>query len=158
MEYIIYVLAVLGVIFLFAIIWILKITIQAKRDIRSKPRTFRSANELNNFIRTVFKCELKHNSILFGFVESTFRNNGLEGLSDPHLEVDVSVVFDKGNRQIEATCPLENANLVKGDFVAILPVYNQRHDIWSYVVVSKLKAIYLGEKGFQVDDKFVELE
>ncbi|MDU5771903.1 hypothetical protein [Acinetobacter sp.] len=158
MEYIIYVLALLGVIFLFALLWILKITIQAKRDIRSKPRTFRNANELINFIRTVFKCELKHNSILFGFVESTYRNNGLEGLSDPHLEVDVSVLLENGNRKIEATCPLENADLVRGDFVAILPIYNQRHDIWSYVVVSKLKAIYLGKKGFQVVDRFVEIE
>ncbi|WP_347016261.1 hypothetical protein H2788_12085 [Acinetobacter seifertii] len=158
MEYIIYVLAVLGVVFLFIFIWILKIIFQTKKSIKMKPRTFTNAVDLINFIRTVFECKLKHRSILFGFVESSYRNKGFTGLSEPYLEVDVSVVIDNGHKKIEATCPLENANLTQGDFVAIMPIYNQRHDIWSYIVVAKLKAIYLGEKGFQVVDQFVELE
>lgn len=158
MEYIIYVLAVLGAIFLFVVIWIFRIIIQTKRNNKIKPRTFKNANDLINFIRAVFECKLKHKSILFGFVESSYKNNGFTGLSDPHLEVDVSIVMDKGHRKIEATCPLESANLVQGDFVAIIPFYNQRHDIWSYVVAAKLKAIYLGKNGFQIVDQFVELE
>ncbi|GEM_PF-1934544 len=158
MEYIIYVLAVLGVLFLFIFIWIFKIIIQTKRNIKIKPRSFTNAEDLINFIRAVFECKLKHKSILFGFVESTYRNNGFTGLSDPHLEVDVSIVIDNGYKKIEATCPVVNANLAQGDFVAIMPIYNQRHDIWSYVVTAKLKAIYLGDKGFQVVDRFVELE
>ena len=158
MEYVIYVLAALGIIFLLVIIWLLKIIIQTKRDIRNKPKKFKDANELINFIRTIYECKLKHKSILFGFVESTYKNNGYAGLSDPHLEVEVLIVTDSGHRKIEATCSVQDAELKQSDFVAILPIYNQRHDIWSYVVAAKLKAIYLGETGFQVVDQFVELE
>ena len=57
MEYIIYVLAVLGVIFLFIFIWIFKIIIQTKRNIKIKPRSFTNAEDLHQYWETLDKSK-----------------------------------------------------------------------------------------------------
>lgn len=38
---------------------------------------------------------------------------------------------------------------LKGDFVAVMPFYSERHKFWYYATIAKLKPYYLGEgKGF----------
>lgn len=157
MMYIIYILAFLGVGFLIFLVWFFKIVTAAKKEIRLKPRTFKDAVELMGFIRSVFECKIKHRVVMYGFVESSNYDDSLvkSGVStDPVLSVDVHLVTAKGHELVNTTCGNINANLKKGDFIAVLPFYNDKQNFWYYVTIAKLHTIYLGKQGFSVAEEY----
>lgn len=161
MNIIISVLAVIGllVIILAAILYI-RAYRAVQIDINSKNRSFTDIIELMSFIRRVSDCKIKHHSIVYGFVESVYKNNLLmkEGLSDAdHLDIRVFLVTNNGHQEIDTVCGNNDASLKKGDFVAVLPLYNDRHNLWTYITVAKLHRTYLGKgKGFLVNENYID--
>lgn len=145
---------------LFFIALIIKNYKKIKRDTSGGFREFNDAPELIAFIRNLFKCVKEHNIVMFGFVESTYQNNILQknGISDePHLDVNVMLITKNGHEKVNTTCSDIYANLKKGDFVAVLPIYNQRHDFWYYITIAKLNATYLGrDQGFSVQEEYLD--
>ncbi|ENX56185.1 MULTISPECIES: hypothetical protein [Acinetobacter] len=124
-----------------------------------KPLNFKNAVELMQFIRLYFDCKKQSYVALYGFVEFVVLDDatarmGLE--EEPHLSVDVHLISDKGHEKITAICLNTDANLKRGDFVAVLPVYNERHNIWAFTLVSKLKPLFLGgDNGFLIEEKYI---
>lgn len=157
MIYLVYFLAILGVIFI--LFWLGKITAKAKKELINEPRTFNNAVELMGFIRNVFKCEIEHKTVIYGFVESAYKSDFLlrEGLADDeYLEVTVIIITQKGHEKIEAICGNKDAYLSKGDFVAVLPIYYERQNAWTYSLIAKLNTIYLGgEQGFSAQEQYI---
>lgn len=160
MNFMLYALATLGVVFILVLLWVVWMTHKANKDLISKPKSFDSFTELTAFIRTVYECKIEHRVILYGFVESIFYNDILlkNGLSTtPHLDVGVVLITHDGSQTINSTCSNLSADLKKGDFVAILPVFHKRQNFWVYVVVAKLNPFYVGSKeGFSVSEQYVD--
>ena len=131
-----------------------------KRDVNGEFREFNDAPELMSFIRNVFKCDREHKVAMYGFVDSVSRDNILQenGLSDePSLNIDVVLITRNGHEKVDTTCGNITANINRGDFVAVLPLYNKRHDLWYYVTIAKLNTVYLGkERGFSVKEQYID--
>ena len=131
-----------------------------KRDTNGELREFKDAPELMAFIRNVFECERKHNAVMYGFVESVSQDNILQenGLSDEQsLNVDAVLITRKGHEKVNTTCGNMQADLKRGDFVAVVPIYNERHNLWYYITIAKLSTVYLGkERGFSVKEQYVD--
>lgn len=159
MNYLLYILSALGIIFLIVLFWFWNIVRKVKNELKNKPRDFKDPIELIKFIRNIFECKFQHNVVMYGFVKSVNRDDILvsHGLADePCLDLTIGVITQKGYSEVDATCGNINANLNKGDFVAVLPIYNERHNLWYYITIAKLKAVYLGEKGFLVDEQYID--
>lgn len=157
MIYIVYILAVLGVIFLIALFWLGKTASKVKNEMLNEPRSFVDAVELMGFIRNIFECKVKHKVVMYGFVESSIYDHTLQSMGvsgEPHLDVDVILITNKGHERVETTCGNTQANLKKGDFVAVLPFYNKRHNLWHYATIAKLRTVYLGKDGFLVEEQY----
>lgn len=159
MIYVLYALSTLGVIFLIGLIWA-AITYKKIQDLRKNPREFEDFAELMGFIRKVFECKIQNQVVMFGFVDSVFIDDVLQktGLSDdPCLDVDVVLITRDGHEKVNTTCGNLYADLKKGDFVAVMPIHNSRHNLWYYTTIAKLKPTYLGVgKGFLIDEKYVD--
>lgn len=157
MNFILYVLAALGIAFILVLFWTGKIAMKVKKEFISEPRNFNSAVELMSFIRGIYECKLEHKVMLYGFVETVNYNDGLLNLSDPVLDLRVAIITKNGHEKINSTCGNIKANLKKGDFVAILPIHNQRHDLWVYLTAAKLEYYYLGDgRGFAVNEQYID--
>lgn len=159
MIYIIYILAALGVIFLIFIFWLGKTATKVKKELRNEPREFQGTTELINFVRSIYECKIKHRVVMYGFVDSVTYDDSLQrsGLSDgPCLSVDVVLITNKGMEKVNTTCGHINTSLQRGDFVGVLPFHNERHNLWYYVTVGKLKPLYLGANGFYVQEDYVD--
>jgi hypothetical protein len=157
MIYIVYVFAFLGVLFLIITFWLGKIVTKAKKELRDKPRTFKDGADLMGFIRNVYECKIKHRIVMYGFVESVVYDESLVlagASSDPCLSVDVILITNNGTQKVNTTCGQIQANLKRGDFVAVLPFHNERHDLWYYVAIAKLKTTYLGLDGFPIEEEY----
>lgn len=158
MSYLLYVFAILGVIFLIVIAWFSMAAIKVKKEMRFEPRAFEDAVDLMRFIRNTFECKIKNKVVMYGFVESSLYDDTVSqlGVSDtPVLDVNVHLITAKGHEKVSTTCGNVNASLKKGDFVAVLPFYNERQNLWYYVTIAKLNAVYLGKQGFSVDEEYV---
>lgn len=133
---------------------------RSRKASNSEYREFKDALELIQFIRSVFKCKTEHKTPMYGFVDSVFNNETLfrTGISDEQVvDVDVFLVSKKGNVKVNTTCGTLDASLKRGDFVAVLPLYNERHNFWSYVTIAKLEPVYLGkERGFLVKEQYID--
>ena len=159
-----------GIIVFFAFIGFLAVIILAlllignykriKQDTKGDYREFTDILELLKFIRTVFECKIEHKVIMYGFVDSVFQDDTLfkTGILDEKvIDVDVFLVTPKDNLKVNTLCGDFNANLTKGDFVAVLPLYNERHKSWSYILIAKLEKVYLGKnRGFLVKEKYID--
>lgn len=129
-----------------------------KKIVNSGPRNFNDVVELMKFIRMVYECEIEDEAVIFGFVKDTyFNNNDSSGVVDgPFLEVSVALITRKGHQVVNTICTSPLAELKKGDFVAVIPHYNARHNIWHYTTIAKLRTHYLGKgKGFQIESNFM---
>lgn len=152
----------LALIGLAVVICICCVLFKSHRKIKlyEKPRVFDDALELVEFIRTVYECKLENKVILYGFVDTVFQDDTLykSGLAEKqHLDVDVFIITNGEKLEVSAICNNLNANLNKGDFVGVLPLYNQRHNLWTYVLVAKLDPVYLGKnRGFKVGENYIE--
>ena len=159
MNYLIYILAFLGVIFLIGIIWFIKTVFQVKRELKNTPRSFTDAVELIKFIRNVFECKVTHNVVIYGFVEETTYDDLLARLGmaeDTILHVDVAIITSKGHESVSTQCGNIHANLKRGDFVAVLPNYSKTHKLWYYTTIAKLDTVYLGTNGFLVKEQYLD--
>lgn len=159
MIYIVYILAVLGVIFLIALFWLGKTASKVKNEMLNEPRSFVDAVELMGFIRNVYECKIKHRVVMYGFVESVVYDESLVlvgASSDPCLSVDVILITNSGTKKVNTTCGQIQANLKRGDFVAVLPFHNERHNLWYYVAIAKLKTSYLGSDGFSIEEQYTD--
>lgn len=159
MIYIIYILAALGVIFLIATYWLGGIVSKVKKELKSEPRTFKDGADLMGFIRNVYECKIKHKVVMYGFVESIVYDDSLQlsGVStDACLSVDVVLITNNGTKKVNTTCGKIQASLKRGDFVAVLPFHNERHDLWYYVAIAKLKPTYLGLDGFPIEEEYID--
>lgn len=155
---IIYTLAVLGIVFILFIVYLFFIGKRSLEKIRKEPREFKDHVELMRFIRDVFECKLREGVPLYGFVESADYNDGSITMSEPSIDLQVFLLIsDKKNphEKVYAPCGDINANFKKGDFVAVMPFYNKRHNLWYYVTIAKLEPYYLGEKGFLIYEQYV---
>lgn len=145
---------------LFFILLMVKNYKKIKKDVNGEFREFKDAPELMAFIRNVFKCEREHKVAMYGFVDSVFQDDILQtnGLSEePNLSVNVVLVTRKGHEKVDTTCGDIGANLKRGDFVAVLPFYNERHNLWYYVTIAKLSTVYLGkDRGFSVKEQYID--
>lgn len=158
MSYLLYFFAFLGVVLLIIAVWIFSTVIKVKGEMRSNPREFENTADLIGFIRNIFDCKIKNQVVMYGFVESSFYDDATArlGISDePVLDVDVQLITKNGHEKVNTTCGKVHANLKEGDFVAVLPFYNERHNFWYYVTVAKLDTVYLGERGFLVDEEYI---
>ncbi|WP_436904819.1 hypothetical protein [Acinetobacter johnsonii] len=161
MKIIIGILAVIGtLVVLFFIALMIKNYKKIKRDTSGEFREFKDAPELMSFIRNVFECKKKHNVVMYGFVESISQDDILQanGLSDePCLNIDAVLVTRDGHEKVNTTCGYMQADLKRGDFIAVIPLYNERHGFWYYVTIAKLSTVYLGrERGFSVKEQYVD--
>lgn len=127
-----------------------------------KPLKFKHAVDLIKFIRLYFDCNKKSYVALYGFVEDSIYEDASVrmGLDDePHLSVDVHLISPQGTEKITAVCMDADAALKKGDFVAVLPIYYEKHNLWTYTLVSKLQPLFLGgENGFLIENQYVKLD
>ena len=154
MDFVIGVLSLIGLIVVSCLSWI---AFQTYRHV--KPKVFDDALELVKFIRTVYECKLENNVPLYGFVVSVYQDDSLveAWVSDkPHLSVRVPLITNGEKLEIDAVCNNLNADINKGDFVAVLPLYNQRHNLWAYILIAKLEPTYLGRnKGFKIKENYL---
>lgn len=155
MIYIIYILAILGVVFLILVFWLGSIANKVKKELKNKPRTFSDGAELMGFIRNVYECKIKHNVVMYGFIDSVVYDDSLQ-FSDAHLSIDVVLITNDGTTKVNTVCGEIQANLKRGDFVAVLPCHNERHDLWYYITTAKLKTIYLGLDGFPIEEEYID--
>lgn len=160
MKIFMYFFAIIGVIASISLIYfILKRFFEIKKIRNGEPKVFDDVTDLMQFIRINFECKKVHGIALFGFVVDCFYDDSLvkHGIEkEPHLSVDVSLIAPQGHTTIQSVCISLNANLKKGDFVAVLPLHNTRHDIWTFTLVSKLQPIFLGgEKGFLIKEQYI---
>ncbi|MBK5647116.1 hypothetical protein [Acinetobacter johnsonii] len=157
MSYLLYIFAFLGVVFLVIVAWFFLTAVKVKKEMRFEPRVFEDAVDLMKFIRNTFECKIKNKVVIYGFVESSFYDDTVARLTGdaPVLDVDVHLVTAKGHEKVNTSCGDINASLKKGDFVAVMPFYNERHNLWYYVTIAKLNTVYLGKQGFSVDEEYV---
>ena len=157
MSYFLYIFAFLGVVFLIVVAWFFLTAVKVKKEMRFEPRVFKDAVDLMKFIRNTFECKIKNKVVIYGFVESSFYDDTVARLTGdaPVLGVDVHLITAKGYEKVSTSCGDINARLKKGDFVAVMPFYNERHNLWYYVTIAKLNTVYLGKQGFSVDEEYV---
>ncbi len=157
MSYFLYIFAFLGVVFLVVVAWFFLTAVKVKKEMRFEPRVFKDAVDLMKFIRNTFECKIKNKVVIYGFVESSFYDDTVARLTGdaPVLGVDVHLITAKGHEKVSTSCGDINARLKKGDFVAVMPFYNERHNLWYYVTIAKLNTVYLGKQGFSVDEEYV---
>ena len=157
MSYFLYIFAFLGAVFLVVVAWFFLTAVKVKKEMRFEPRVFKDAVDLMKFIRNTFECKIKNKVVIYGFVESSFYDDTVARLTGdaPVLGVDVHLITAKGHEKVSTSCGDINARLKKGDFVAVMPFYNERHNLWYYVTIAKLNTVYLGKQGFSVDEEYV---
>lgn len=157
MSYFLYIFAFLGVVSLVVVAWFFLTAVKVKKEMRFEPRVFEDAVDLMKFIRNTFECKIKNKVVIYGFVESSFYDDTVARLTGdaPVLSVDVHLITAKGHEKVSTSCGDINARLKKGDFVAVMPFYNERHNLWYYVTIAKLNTVYLGKQGFSVDEEYV---
>ena len=157
MSYFLYIFAFLGVVFLVVVAWFFLTAVKVKKEMRFESRVFEDAVDLMKFIRNTFECKIKNKVVIYGFVESSFYDDTVARLTGdaPVLGVDVHLITAKGHEKVSTSCGDINARLKKGDFVAVMPFYNERHNLWYYVTIAKLNTVYLGKQGFSVDEEYV---
>lgn len=157
MSYFLYIFAFLGAVFLVVVAWFFLTAVKVKKEMRFEPRVFEDAVDLMKFIRNTFECKIKNKVVIYGFVESSFYDDTVARLTGdaPVLGVDVHLITAKGHEKVSTSCGDINARLKKGDFVAVMPFYNERHNLWYYVTIAKLNTVYLGKQGFSVDEEYV---
>ena len=157
MSYFLYIFAFLGVVFLVVVAWFFLTAVKVKKEMRFEPRVFEDAVDLMKFIRNTFECKIKNKVVIYGFVESSFYDDTVARLTGdaPVLSVDVHLITAKGHEKVSTSCGDINARLKKGDFVAVMPFYNERHNLWYYVTIAKLNTVYLGKQGFSVEEEYV---
>lgn len=161
MKIIIGLLAVIGLLVVLAFLYIVFIRYKKiKRDTSGVYREFSDPVELMDFIRTVFECIPENKTPMYGFIECIKKDDFLlrEGLGNQEvLDIDVVLVMRNGHTKVNTSCGNLLANLKKGDFVAVLPFYNERYKSWYYVTIAKLEPIYLGKgKGFLVKEQYID--
>ncbi len=157
MSYFLYIFAFLGAVFLVVVAWFFLTAVKVKKEMRFEPRVFKDAVDLMKFIRNTFECKIKNKVVIYGFVESSFYDDTVARFTGdaPVLGVDVHLITAKGHEKVSTSCGDINARLKKGDFVAVMPFYNERHNLWYYVTIAKLNTVYLGKQGFSVDEEYV---
>ena len=161
MKIIISIFAVIGIL---AVLMFILLMIKNYKKIRETTngeyKEFGNIIELIEFIRTVYECKIEHKVIMYGFVDSVFSDDVLlkNGLHDEQaLNVDVFLITRKGNEKVNSSCGNLQADLKKGDFVAVHPIYNERHKFWYYITVAKLNTVHLGVgRGFSVKEQYVD--
>ncbi|MFK7163109.1 hypothetical protein [Acinetobacter baumannii] len=153
MKFILIVIVILLIILL-AIAF--KIFLKVRNIANSGPKEFTDAVELMKFIRYVYECKIESQVVMYGFVKDAYvSNEATISESGPYLEVIVALITRSGHMEVQTICSSVDANLKKGDFVAVMPFHNKRHDLWFYTTVAKLKPYYLGkDKGFQIEKSF----
>lgn len=161
MDIIIGVLAIIGLLVVLAFIYMITLRYKKiKKDTSGVYREFSDPVELMGFIRTVFECVPENQVPMYGFVESVELDDFLqkEGLSDQKvLDVDVMLITSNGHTKVNTSCGDLSADLKRGDFVGVLPIYNDRHKVWHYITIAKLEPIYLGKgKGFLIKEKYTK--
>ena len=157
MSYFLYIFAFLGVVFLIVVAWFFLTAVKVKKEMRFESRVFEDAVDLMKFIRNTFECKIKNKVVIYGFVESSFYDDTVARFTGDALVlgVDVHLITAKGHEKVSTSCGDINARLKKGDFVAVMPFYNERHNLWYYVTIAKLNTVYLGKQGFSVDEEYV---
>ena len=157
MSYFLYIFAFLGVVFLVVVAWFFLTAVKVKKEMRFESRVFEDAVDLMKFIRNTFECKIKNKVVIYGFVESSFYDDTVARFTGDALVlgVDVHLITAKGHEKVSTSCGDINARLKKGDFVAVMPFYNERHNLWYYVTIAKLNTVYLGKQGFSVDEEYV---
>lgn len=161
MKIIISIFAVIGILVVLFLIGVaFKTYKKIRKDINAEYREFSNAVELMQFIRTVYECKIEHKVPMYGFVGAVSKETLMmeNGLSDtPTLEVEAHLVTRQGHQKVSAPCGNLDATLKKGDFVAVLPIFNERHGLWYYVTIAKLETIYLGKnRGFLVKEQYID--
>lgn len=161
MKIIISIFAVIGILaVLMFIALMIKNYKKIKETTNGEYKEFGNIIELIEFIRTIYECKIEHKVVMYGFVDSVFSDDVLlkNGLHDEQtLNVDVFLITRKGNEKVNSSCGNLQADLKKGDFVAVLPIYNERHKFWYYTTIAKLNTVYLGVgRGFSVKEQYVD--
>lgn len=153
----IFLIAIVLVVSIFAVMFLKRVLLLNAAK-KGRPLKFKNAVELMRFIREYFECEKQSYVALYGFVEHSIYDDAVVrmGISDDaHLSVDVFLIAPKGHEKVTAICADTDANLKKGDFVAVLPIFDETHNIWSYTLVTKLKPLFLGgDNGFLIEEKY----
>ena len=161
MKIIIGIFAVIGIVaVLMFIALIVKNYKRIKETTNGEYKEFTDMIKLIEFIRTVYECKIEHKVVMYGFVDSVFKDDVLmqSGLADDQaLDVDVFLITQEGNKKVNSSCGYLEANLRKGDFVAVLPIYNERHKFWYYLTIAKLNHVHMGKaRGFSVKEQYVD--
>lgn len=113
---------------------------------------FETSNELIAFVRKKYSSHIKHNQPIHGFVlenssiQKTLEVSEMGDLGRSAVDVQVSLITKDSFQEVSAPCGNIKAEFKKGDFVLVLPTYNERYDFWHYVTVAKLQPIYDGKK------------
>lgn len=113
---------------------------------------FDTSKDLTAFLRKKYYSQIKHNQPIHGFVledasiQRTLKESDIGDLGRSAVDVQVNLVTQDGFQEVSAPCGNINAEFNKGDFVVVLPIYNDRHGFWHYVTVAKLQPIYDGKK------------
>ncbi|TPS34085.1 hypothetical protein [Acinetobacter baumannii] len=133
-----------------------KLFLKARNIANSGPREFTDAVELMSFIRCVYECNIESQVVMYGFVKDAYvSEEAIISEGGPYLEVIVALITRNGHMEVPTICGSAEETLKKGDFVAVMPFHNKRHDLWFYTTVAKLKPYYLGKgKGFQIEKSF----
>ncbi|MEO4145296.1 hypothetical protein [Acinetobacter pittii] len=121
-------------------------------------KEFTDFDDLISFIKKKYKCEVEHEVPLYGFVkeDASIQKQGYDP-ANPAIDVSVLLITSPKPTIVDAPCGDLQADLKKGDFVAVMPFYNTRHRFWYYITIAKLKPIYLGnKKGFLIDENFIK--
>ncbi|RZG72439.1 hypothetical protein [Acinetobacter sp. WCHAc060025] len=159
MDYLIYFLAVIGLLVLLYLLFLyLRTYFNIKEITDGKPKVFDNPLDLMKFIRLNYACEIQQNVPLYGFVVDVAYNDAIAkmGLGEPVLDISVAIITQSGHEEIFTQCGDINANLKKGDFVAVNPIFYEKENIWNFITVYKLKSIFLGDaKGFLVDEDYL---
>lgn len=150
------------VIAIIPLFFMAKTFLQLREAKNGKPLKFKNAVDLIKFIRLYFNCDKQSYVAVYGFVEDVVYDDASVkmGLDDePHLSVDVHLISTKGIEKITAICMDASATLKKGDFVAVLPIYYENHNLWTFTLVSKLSPLFLGgDKGFLIENVYAKLD
>lgn len=161
MKIIISIFAVIGILaLLIFIVLMIKSYKKIKETTKGEYKEFGNIVELIEFIRTFYECKIEHKVIMYGFVDSVYSDDVLltNGLHDEKtLHIGVFLITRKGNEKVNSSCGNLQADLKKGDFVAVLPIYNDRHKSWYYVTIAKLNTVHLGMgRGFSVKEQYID--
>lgn len=151
----------LSVLVIFSTIFIVRNLLRIRAAKSGKPLNFKNTVDLMRFVRLYFDCKKQSYVALYGFVEDSIYDDASARMGfdkEPHLSVDVYLISSTGYEKLTAICANPDANLKKGDFVAVLPIYHEKHNIWTYTLATKLKPIFLGgNNGFLIDEQYLDI-